>query len=233
MQVIIFKDKILYFSICFILVTIFGTLSHEFGHLVVAKILGYDTILHHSSMEWTNEVKESVIEIYIKNESIIEERKPFHNSIQYYKKLDKINYDEFLIVLGGVLQTIITGSIAFSLLIYNKKKKIGKILFWFLVFLSLFWSRQVFNLFKGVLQFCFKKSNSLFWGDELKLSTFLNLFEGTISLFLGTLGILILSILLFKIIPLKYRLSFIIASFIGSLLGYTLWMILIGPLILP
>ena len=87
MQVIIFKDKILYFSICFILVTIFGTLSHEFGHLVVAKILGYDTILHHSSMEWTNEVKESVIEIYIKNESIIEERKPFHNSIQYYTLL--------------------------------------------------------------------------------------------------------------------------------------------------
>lgn len=233
MQIIIFKDKILYFSLCFILVTIFGTLSHEFGHLVVAKLLGYDTIMHYSSMEWTNEVKESVIEFYIKNESIIEERKPFQNSIQYYKKLDKIYYDEFLITLGGVLQTIITGGIAFFILILNREKKIDKILFWFLIFLSLFWSREVFNLFKGALQFFFKKSNTLFWGDELKLSTFLNLFEGTISIFLGTSGILILSVLLFKIIPFQYRLSFTIASFIGSLLGYFLWMVLIGPLILP
>lgn len=233
MQIIIFKDKILYFSICFILVTTFGTLSHEFGHIVVAKILGYDTILHHSSMEWNDKEKESIVEFYLKNESIIEQRKPFQNSIQYYRKLDKINSDEFLIVSGGVLQTIITGSIAFFLLLHNRKKKINKIIFWFLVFLSLSWSRQIFNLFKGALLFFLKKSNSLFWGDEPKLSTYLNLFEGTISLFLGALGIIILSILLFKIIPSKYRLSFVIALFIGSSLGYILWMILIGPLLLP
>lgn len=233
MQIIILKNEIFYFSTCFVFLTIFGTIHHELGHIVIAKLLGYDTILHYSSMEWNSDIKKSITDFYIKNESIIIEMRPFQNSIQYYKKLDKIYYDEFLIVLGGVLHTIITGSIAFFLLVFNKKIKSRRILFWFLVFLSLFWSREIFNLFKGALQFIFKKSSSLFWGDELKISTYLNLFEGTVSILLGIIGLLILSVVFFKIIPIKYRLSFIFSALIGSFIGYVLWMILVGPLILP
>lgn len=233
MQIIILKNEIIYFSICFIFVTIIGTLHHEIGHVLTAKLLGYDTILHYSSMEWNNDLKKSVTDFYIKNEFLIMQKKPFQNSIQFYKELDKIYYDEFLIVLGGVLQTIITGSIAFFLLVFNKKLKSRKIPFWSLVFLSLFWSREIFNLFKGILQFIFKKSNSFFWGDELKISTYLNLFEGTISILLGILGFFILSFIFFKIIPINYRFSFIVSAFIGSFVGYVLWMILIGPLVLP
>lgn len=233
MQIIILKNKVFHFSICFVFVTIFGTLHHEIGHIVTAKFLGYDTILHHSSMEWNNDVKLRVTNFYVKNESVIIEKKPFQNSQQYYKKLDKIYYDDFLIILGGVLHTIITGSIAFFILIFNNKLKLSRIPFWSLVFLSLFWSREIFNLFRGVLQFIFKKSTSLFWGDELKLSIYLNLYEGTISILLGILGILISLFVFFKIIPIKYRFSFIISGFIGSLIGYIFWMFLIGPLILP
>lgn len=67
----------------------------------------------------------------------------------------------------------------------------------------------------------------------MKISTYLNLFEGTVSILLGIIGLLILSVVFFKIIPIKYRLSFIFSALIGSFIGYVLWMILVGPLILP
>lgn len=232
MQIIINNNKVLCFSICFLFLTIFGTLHHELGHIITAKILKYDTVLHYSSMEWNNDFKEKVMEFYLKNQSIIEERKSFPNSHQYYKNLDKIEHDEYLIVLGGVFFTVITASSSFFLLALHKKN-LKKIPFWSLVFLSMFWSRQIFNLLKGVLQFFFKKSNPFFWGDEQKLSAYLNLYNGTFSMLLGLLGIIIVAFILFKIIPSKDRFSFTIAAFTGSLMGYVLWMFVVGPLILP
>lgn len=233
MQIIILKNKALYFSLGFLFLTIFGTLHHELGHIIVAKILKYNTTLHYSSMEWNNDFKENVMKFYLKNQSIIEERKPFSNSHQYYKNLDKIEHDEFLIVLGGVLFTVVTATGAFILLIFYVKRNITNIPFWSLVFLSMFWSRQIFNLLKGVLQIFLKKSNSFFWGDEQKLSVYLNLYKATLSISLGLLGLIVVALILFKIIPLKDRFSFIIAAFTGSLLGYVLWMFVVGPLILP
>lgn len=233
MQGVIQSSKIIYFTICFIFLTIIGTLSHELGHIVVAKLLNYNTILHYSSMEWNNDSKEALIDFYLKNKSIIENREPFQNSLKYYKELDKIYRDEFLITLGGVLQTIITGSTSFFLLIFFRKNKLSIIQFWGLVFLSLFWSRQIFNLFKGVKQNLTKKSDSFFWGDEQKISIYLNFHEGTTSILLGLLGILICSIIIIEIVPSNIRKSFIVSAFIGSLLGYVLWMLLFGPLILP
>ncbi len=32
--------------------TVVGTLSHEYGHIVVAKYLGYETKLHYGSMNY-------------------------------------------------------------------------------------------------------------------------------------------------------------------------------------
>jgi hypothetical protein len=40
------------FTTAFILFTINGTLSHELGHIAVAKLLGYETTLHFGSMNW-------------------------------------------------------------------------------------------------------------------------------------------------------------------------------------
>jgi len=38
------------------LFTVIGTLSHELGHIVVAEILGYETTLHFSSMNWDSKL---------------------------------------------------------------------------------------------------------------------------------------------------------------------------------
>ena len=40
------------FSILFILFTVIGTVSHEYGHMAVAKYLGYETVLHYGSVNY-------------------------------------------------------------------------------------------------------------------------------------------------------------------------------------
>ena len=69
--------------------------------------------------------------------------------------------------------------------------------------------------------------------DELYISQSLNLWSGTISLILATIGTIIAIYVVFRIIPKKIRLTFILSGFIGGIVGFILWMNIIGPKILP
>lgn len=42
-------------SFLFIIFTIFGTLSHEYGHIAFAKYLGYDISIHYRSMQFASD----------------------------------------------------------------------------------------------------------------------------------------------------------------------------------
>ena len=190
------------FTLCFIAFTIIGTLSHELGHLFVAKALGYETILHYGSMSWNAD-----------------------------GPLDETHY--FLILCGGTLQTMLTGSIGFALLVQRRhKKRSWGLLDYFLTYLVLFWSRPVFNvIISSVLGFM--NSTSLFGGDEAKMSLLLDLPEGFFSLLFGTLGVIFCSYTVFILLPKKQRFTFIVSGLYGGLSGYGLWMKTIGPLLLP
>jgi hypothetical protein len=112
--------------------------------------------------------------------------------------------------------------------------KIGmKTLDWLFVFLSLFWLREIFNLITSIGGELILPNGNWFGGDELYISQELNLWSGTISLFLATIGTLIAIYVVFKIIPKKTRLTFILSGFIGGIAGFILWMNIIGPKILP
>ena len=74
---------------------VFGTLSHEYGHIIMAKILGYETILHYGSMSW------------------------FKNGIN--GEIYASKFDNILVTFAGVLQTITTGTIGFLILKKSKK----------------------------------------------------------------------------------------------------------------
>ena len=50
MKISIDIKHLIYFSLGFVLFTIIGTVSHEYGHIIVAKSLGYETTLHYGSM---------------------------------------------------------------------------------------------------------------------------------------------------------------------------------------
>ncbi|NKQ37895.1 MAG: hypothetical protein HF967_00160 [Methanosarcinales archaeon] len=100
------KNTFLHALFIFPFLVIFGTLSHELGHIIMAQILGFETILHYGSMDY-----------YINGINGEEIANPSTN---------------FLITIAGVLQTIITGTIGIIILKYTKHLWFGVYLslFW-------------------------------------------------------------------------------------------------------
>lgn len=226
--------KLLILILCFVIFTPIGTITHELGHIIVAKYLGYDTQLKYSSTEWNNDFKKEVIKLYNNNQFEIEKKVFFKDKKTYDVKIKKYNQDELIISIGGVLMTIIIGSIGFVLLFNSQKRKNNlSCRDWLLVFFTLFWSREVLNLIKGIINgFIFNKG-VFFSGDELKISEQLNIYQGMSSIILGIIGLVLITILILKIIPIKLRLTFIISGLLGGILGFIIWMKYLGPFILP
>src|SRR5690606_12000069 len=119
--------------ITFVLFTIIGTVSHETGHYIAAKIVGLNALVHYGSTSII--IPDNFNNIFTKSEL-------------------------FLITLGGPLQTIFTGTLGVLLLLYNQKKIISlkklKIIHWVYIFLSLFWLRQTFNFITLVTKYFIK-----------------------------------------------------------------------------
>lgn len=182
-----------------------GTILHEIGHIIPAKLLGYKTVLHYGSMNWYN-IDQELIE----------------------------NRNHVLIILiGGPVQTMLTGS--FGLLQLQRKTyiKISKnknLYFWLSVFLSLFWSRQILNFSIDIAKY-FQLHTLV--SDEARISILLNFHPLSLGLITGILGIISCLFVVFKVIPKKIRLKFILSGVIGSTIGYYLWFKLIGPFLLP
>lgn len=185
--------------LAFIVFTIIGTLTHELGHIYVAHQLGFETELHYASMNWGGR--------------------------------EASNIENFWIAFGGPLQTMLTGSVGFWYCLGNKEiKKYGlKFRHWIGIFLGLFWLRPIFNLLQGIYFKLNGTHETYFAGDEAKLSELLGWPQGTLSLLFSAIGIVICSYLVFRVIPKQWRISFIIAGFIGSLAGFWLWMNYLGP----
>lgn len=196
-----------YFSLVFIAFTVIGTLSHEMGHIVVAKVLGYETTLHYASMNWEGE-------------------SPYH----------LLPSNAFWISLGGPTQTLLTALVGVSILLF-REMKLGKrtwnFIDWLAAFLTLFCLRQLANLFVGMVKFFLGKVQSPFGGDEFYLAQELNWHPGLTSITTACLSLIISLVVIFRFIPAHFRLSFISGGFIGGILGYYLWLIKIGPWLLP
>ncbi|TKS56907.1 hypothetical protein [Mesohalobacter halotolerans] len=241
------------FTLVFILFTVIGTISHEYGHIAIAKIYGYDTTLHYGSMNFhpkgylddpNFKALESLSENYINVEydSTPDEVKEKAN--KYIKLLEKRYWDEeneknnksLFISIGGPLQTILTGIIGLIILRLRKKTiQINglKILDWLAVFLSLFWLREIFNLVHSIGEEIIFPDGKWFGGDEYFISKDLNLWPGTIPILLGMLGLLISAYIVFEVVPKKLRLTFILGGLIGGISGFILWLDIIGPKVLP
>lgn len=222
----------------FISFTVIGTLSHELGHLVVARYMGYETTLHHASFQYYGGMQDTVLFIYEKKSQAIANGLEFDAS--QIKEFDlafkKAARESTLISIGGPLQTILTGSIAFLILLYKRKRIAAtglKTSDWLMVFLSLFWLREPTNLVMSVSSELLNPEGSYFGGDEVRISTALGLPEGTISVIAGTIGLLLSLYIVFKVIPLKLRGTFILGGFIGGVLGYLVWIEWLGPVVLP
>lgn len=191
-------------SIIFVLFTIVGTLSHEIGHYLTAKLLDFDASIHYDRVNWGG-----------KNASSIQ---------------------NFWISLGGPIQTMLTGTIGF-VIILKRKFKNQLIEFnrfdWFLFFLSLFWLRQPFNLIVSLFLGLTNKRSSFYGGDEAYLSSSLGFAEGFLPILFGGIGLVICSYLIFRILPQKHRFTLILSGLIGGSFGFWFWVKILGPYLLP
>lgn len=137
--------------------------------------------------------------------------------------------------LGGVLQTVITGSLGFILL-YKRRRDTKRIFDnkdWLFLFVTLFWLRQIFNVISSLLKSWYFDIDKYCGGDELRISLLLELPLCLVSYALGFVSLIICGYSFFVIMPREYRIEFIAAGILGSGLGYYLWMKVLGPVLLP
>ncbi|QEE51245.1 hypothetical protein FUA48_17250 [Flavobacterium alkalisoli] len=224
-----------YLVLGFIAATVVGTLTHELGHIAVAKMLGYKTELHYAYMVHYDSPHElEFYDFYDQNSKVITGNKD-PEIIKKFKELrERDKKENLLVVLGGPLQTMLTGTIGFLLLWFNRKKIGNKLTLvqWVLVFLTFFLSRQVYNFLSGILFLIIKGK----WGhgdDETRISQLFDLPVWFVGLATALIAAVFLAITVFKLIPKQQRLTFITAGIIGSGFGVLIWLKYFGPVILP
>ena len=190
----------------FIAATIIGTLSHEFGHYIVAKHLGYEARIRYAATSWRSP-----------DGPVSED-------------------NQVAILLGGPLQTILTGSIGLLFLWVFRKRfcESVKLSFgqWLAIFVALFWLRQTAN-------FCVWLSSYFLDGqfsqrsDEIRIAKYFKLPDWSITSITAFIGVMVLVIVIFRFIPSSQRITFLTAGFMGGIAGYYLWIVQFGQYIMP
>ena len=134
---------------------------------------------------------------------------------------------------GGPLQTMLTGTIGvlLSLRIPRSIERLSTVQ-WTIVFLALFWLRQSANLVVGSASLLLSSKQSI-RGDEIRLAYGLGLPGWSLALVTGLIGFGVLYYITFRVIPRQQRITFLAAGLIGGVLGYILWLHLLGPVIMP
>lgn len=232
----IYKKQFLLFSISFIFFTVFGTISHEYGHIVVAKYFGYATTLNYRSMHYHSDLRSKLSQITGENYGAIKQSEHFDQKEEYERILKRVNYESLWVAMGGPLQTMLTGLIGLILLNLRRKqiKAYGlKFLDWIFVFLLLFWLREIFNLSMSLLGELFLPKGNYFGGDEKKISNLLGLWDGAIPITTGVLGLLISTYVVFFVISKHLRFTFVLSGLLGGISAYIVWFFFLGPIILP
>ena len=231
----------------FIFFTVIGTLTHEFGHIAVAKYFGYETELHYGSMHYDYpDVEDDPLIVEIKkivkdNAEALTNKEDFDLKDRHTELLkilkEKYPYPKphsAWVILGGPAQTLLTSFLGLFILFYRKsqKKEYFVLLDWIGVFLSLFALREIFNyvmvLFRTILNGEVASNN-----DEFKLSRYLDVNQWTIPTIALIIGMAICLYIILRVIPLKYRFTFMIAGFVGGILGFFIWLRWLGPVVLP
>ena len=216
--------------------TVIGTLSHECGHYAVAKYFGYDAKIDYQS---THIDRDTTIEYLIKTErkyrKEIRKQENFPGKEEYDRIRLDLRKNNILILLGGPLQTMITGTIGLIFLMIYRKKVFSsdKTSFagWLLVFCSLFWLRQSANSVLWTLAYLFTGEKSM-RGDEMKLARYFNFNIWTIHEVTAIIGFIVLFIVI-RMLPKNQVLTFLAAGLVGGISGYYLWLIQFGKYILP
>lgn len=128
------------------------------------------------------------------------------------------NTSELITIIAGPLITMIFATCGIvGLLIFNKNK-------YLYVYLTLFASREIFNLLAAFLMFIQNKRNELFGGDEYYINEYLKLPNGIIPIFMAIIAILYIYFAVFIKIKETRRLNFMFSGLVGGIFGYFFWL---------
>lgn len=195
----------IYLSSAFAIFVVIGTLSHEFGHYLVAESFGYNASISFGSTH-----------------------------IQDYDKVPPLH--KFWITLGGPMQTMLTGSIGlFWILRYHKSFSVKQRLTlgnWAIIFMALFWLRQLSNFAFGMIRFL-KKGEFPQKNDESRLSSFLGLPGETLLIISAACAAIVVWVVVFRFVPKSQRPTFIASGIVGGFSGMYLWLHCLGKIIMP
>jgi len=109
----------------FIAFTVIGTVSHESGHYLAARCLGYKARLHYGSTSIQSyrpgemDYLKSVFEKYL---SQIKSKQPFPGKERYDEICSRISMRGFWFTLGGPVQTMLTGTIGLRLVFLFRRR---------------------------------------------------------------------------------------------------------------
>lgn len=204
--------------ITFVFMTVIGTLSHEFGHYSVARLLGYNASINYGSTSyWSEELRAFQKENIPKYKYEMENKLDYPTKTKYLELTKNYKKHQLLFTLGGPIQTILTGTIGLILLILYRKKYFSvdkvSITRWIYMFLALFWLRQTANLITAIENY-FKRGRLSTSGDEMKLAYYFDLNIWSIQVITVFIGFLVL-IYVVKLLPNNIKLTFLISGFIG------------------
>ena len=215
----------------FVLFTPLGTLSHEAGHYLVAQQYFKKPTLHYGYVvygEWKRQPEMNKwFAAHSDNEGKVFENNS--NTLQSYRA--QAQRHSFYSTLGGPLQTMIFGTIGLLILHFRKKKGF-KLLDWLAVFLTYFWSREVFIFLSLGIKYLINGTIPIS-SDEVVIARYLRIPLLAPAAFFGCLGIIILTYVTFVKIPARNRFTFIVSGILGSAIGFVLWLDILGPIILP
>ena len=222
----------------FILFTIIGTLTHECGHYLASRFLGFKggkigyAYTEIGENDYTTAYRKAIKQYGVE----IANHSDFPGMKQFETDKDKSQRDWLLVGIAGPLETILTGSIGLIILIVYRNKFLNSDslspIQWMSILVTLFWLRGSFNLMTWLCTFLLT-GKKLIRSDEFFISMNLGLGPLTISILSAISGILVLLYVLFRIIPVRQRLTFLCAGFTGGIAGALLWLVFLGPKIMP
>lgn len=144
--------------------------------------------------------------------------------------------DAWFITLCGPLQTMITGTIGFMLLLFYRRNFFSaqslNFRQWLLIFFSLFWLREVFNFLFGMLSYAYRGKFPV-QGDEFELAASSGFHPLSFILPATCIACVVLAFVLFRFIPGGQRVTFLVSGLIGGPLGFYLWFGIVGPAVMP
>lgn len=224
----------------FIIATIAGTLLHESGHWLSARIMGVNAKIHYGSCSYYSNDSSSVFarfQNYMKEHSRTSPNDSSYQMNDEYRTIvEEIAKFRFIFILGGPLQTLSTSAISlFLLFLFRKRFDLSaslKLWQWLLVFGALFSLRQPANLIALLVNYIQTGFIST-RGDEIRLAFMLGLPWYSLIGISSIAGALALAIVLYKFIPFNQRLTFLAGGFLGGISGYVFWLQLVGPIVLP